>query len=102
MLDSLDLDRIREVFRTEFAAPTVTDRILTLAEAMAYTKHESDSAFYRWCSRWRVTSASNGRFARSVLDGALSRESDKRRLSRSAPRRPRAKPAAPAAAQAAA
>jgi hypothetical protein len=76
----------------EIVAPTVTDRILTLAEAIAYTKHESDSAFYRWCSRWHCTSVTYGRFARGQLDGALAREAAKKRLAKSAPRRSRATP----------
>lgn len=48
--------------------------ILTTAEAIAYTKHESDSAFYRWCERWAVRSEHNGRWARRWLDRALQRE----------------------------
>jgi hypothetical protein len=74
--------------RSALRAPIVTDRILTLEEAIPYTKHESSSAFYRWCSRLRVTSARPGRFARSVLDSALEREAARRRQPKSAPRRP--------------
>lgn len=89
MLDSSDLDSLRALLRAELAAPLVTDRILTLPEAKAYTKHTSDSAFYRWAARWRVTSGSNGRFARGHLDSALVREAAHRRQGRCGPRRPR-------------
>lgn len=73
--------------------PPHTDRILTMPEAIAYTKHESESAFYRWCSRWHVTSSAAGRYARGRLDTALAREADKRRAKKAAPRRPRHTPA---------
>lgn len=76
------IDQLRLALRAELAAPAITDRILTLAEAIPYTKHESASAFYRWCKRWRVTSATYGRFARGQLDSALAREAEKRRQSR--------------------
>lgn len=76
------------LIREAVARPTLTDRILTTTEAIAYTKHESDSAFYRWASRWRVTSAQNGRYARSQLDAALERESQKKRPAKPAPARP--------------
>lgn len=87
-----DLAVIRAMLREEIAAPGVTDRILTVPEAIAYTKHESESAFYRWCSRWHVTSSSPGRYARSHLDTALQREAEKRRAKKAAPRRPRHAP----------
>jgi len=87
-LSSEDLAVIRALFREEIAAPGVTDRILTVPEAIAYTKHESESAFYRWCSRWGVTSSAAGRYARSRLDTALDREAAKRRHPKPAPRRP--------------
>lgn len=48
--------------------------VLTRDEARAYTKSVSDSAFDRWCARWRVTSSSRGRYARQNLDLALERE----------------------------
>lgn len=49
--------------------------VLTLAEAISYTKHESDSAFYRWCDKWQVSSGpTGGRYARRALDRALERE----------------------------
>lgn len=56
----------------------VQSPILTLAEAIAYTKHASAPAFSRWCSRWRVTSVSNGRYARGALDRGLHREATQR------------------------
>lgn len=58
--------------------------VLTLAEAIAYAKHDSDSAFYRWCARWRVRSITNGRYARGHLDRALAREASTRRAARQA------------------
>jgi hypothetical protein len=76
------------LIREAVARPTLTDRILTTTEAIAYTKHESDSAFYRWAGRWRVTSAQNGRYARSQLDAALERETQKKRPAKPAPARP--------------
>jgi len=88
-LEPADLESLRALLRAELAAPLVTDRILTLPEAKAYTKHTSHSAFYRWASRWRVTSGSNGRFARGHLDSALVREAAHRRQGRCGPRRPR-------------
>lgn len=81
------ISQLRAVVHEALYAPAVNDRILTLAEAIAYSKHESDSAFYRWCSRWRVTSAQQGRYARSQLDNGLLRESQKKRLAKAAPRR---------------
>lgn len=54
--------------------------VLTLAEAIRYTKHESHSAFYRWCKRWGVRSITNGRFSRPQLDRAIDRESRKARF----------------------
>jgi len=71
----------------EIERPSRCDRILTQAEAIAYTKHESLSAFYRWARRWRVTSAQNGRYARSQLDAALEREAQKKRPAKPAPTR---------------
>jgi hypothetical protein len=58
--------------------------VLTVAEAAAYTKHDSDTAFYRWCSRWRVLSCAQGRYARGQLDRGLQREAAHRRPSRAA------------------
>lgn len=86
-LSAEDLAALRVIFREESASPGVTDRILTVPEASAYTKHDSPSAFYRWCSRWHVTSSAPGRYARSRLDRALERESEKRREKKPAPRR---------------
>jgi hypothetical protein len=62
----------------QLVAPVKPGPILTLAEAIAYTKHESDSAFYRWAGRWKITSTSNGRYARGHLDRALAREASQR------------------------
>lgn len=62
----------------ELVRRTPSGPILTLAEAIAYTKHASDSAFYRWAGRWRVASTSNGRYARGPLDRALHREATQR------------------------
>lgn len=87
-LDESDLASLRAIVREELAAPSVTDRILTTPEAAVYTKHDSPSAFYRWCSRWHVTSSAPGRYARSRLDRALEHESEKRREKKPAPRRP--------------
>jgi len=58
--------------------------ILTTGEATAYTKHESDSAFYRWCGKWRVTRTANGRYSRAHLDRALDREAQTRRARKQA------------------
>lgn len=76
------LEQIRLIVRAEIAAPVRTDRILTFAEAIAYAKHGSRTAFQRWCRRWRITSGQNGRYSRSQLDRALQREAERRRLSR--------------------
>lgn len=48
--------------------------VLTLAEAVVYTKHESDSAFYRWCTKWSVQAVAHGRYSRRWLDRALEKE----------------------------
>jgi hypothetical protein len=48
--------------------------ILTLAEAVTYSKHESDSTFYRWCDKWQVKPVSHGRYSRRWLDRGLDRE----------------------------
>lgn len=66
---------------------TRTDEILTPEEAMIYTKHDSESAFYRWCSRFRVTAFQPGRFARAQLDRGLRAEAEKKRQPKAAPRR---------------
>ena len=84
------IEALRLIIRAELAAPTVTDRILTFAEAIAYAKHGSNTSFARWCRRWRVTSAQNGRYSRS-----LQRESERRRLSRGGNYRRPLRPAIP-------
>lgn len=49
--------------------------VLTLTEAIAYSKHESDSAFYRWCDKWGVPRQPRlGRYSRRALDRALEKE----------------------------
>lgn len=48
--------------------------ILTRAEARAYTKHNSDTAFDRWCARRKVRPCARGRYARGHLERALLRE----------------------------
>lgn len=63
----------------QLIAPVKPGPVLTLAEAMAYTKHDSDSAFYRWAAKWRVRACAQGRYARGHLDRALARESTTRR-----------------------
>lgn len=46
--------------------------VLTLAEAMAHTKHDSSSAFYRWAAKWGVPRKC--RYSRRALDRALELE----------------------------
>jgi hypothetical protein len=59
----------------ELVAPVKPGPILTRAEAMAYTKHNSDSAFDRWCSKYyRGGSDERGRYSRGHLERALLRE----------------------------
>jgi hypothetical protein len=48
--------------------------ILTLQEAVRYTKHGSDTSFYRWAAKWSVKAVSRGRFSRRWLDRGLERE----------------------------
>ena len=83
-LDSDDFANIRSivsaVVHAELVAPLRTDRILTSAEAMAYTKHGSTSAFARWAKRVGYRSVSNGRHSRAQLDVALGREARKARF----------------------
>ena len=86
-IDYAKRDELLALIREAVARPTLTDRILTTEEAITYTKHESFSAFYRWASRWRVTSAQHGRYARSQLDAALEREAAKKRPAKPAPAR---------------
>lgn len=65
-------------------APIKPGPVLTVAESIVYTKHESDSAFYRWCARWKVPSCAQGRYARGQLDRGLLREANNRRASKAA------------------
>ncbi len=81
-LDEEDLLKIASLLQP------ATDRILTTEEATRYTKHESDSAFYRWCLRLSVKSVTNGRYSRVHLDRALDRESRKARFRRPAAAKP--------------
>lgn len=54
----------------------VQSPVLTLAEAAAYAKHGSTSAFYVWARRWEVRAvpSANGRYSRRQIDRALERE----------------------------
>ncbi len=71
------LDIQQRLVSLEHSRPT--DRILTKDEAKGYTKHNSDSAFYRWLRRWGAKSCENRRYAKSQLDTALEREARKTR-----------------------
>lgn len=87
-LPPVPVDILRATLREVLAERrTRTDEILTLAEAITYTKHESESAFYRWCARFRVTAFQPGRFARAQLDRGLGAEAEKKRQPKPAPRR---------------
>lgn len=52
--------------------------VLTLEQAIPYTNHKSDSAFYVWAKKWKVTPCDHGRYARGHLDRALEREAQSR------------------------
>ncbi len=85
-----DLEQVATLLRqhdqklTELLKRTPVGPVLTLAEAITYAKHDSDSAFYRWCARWKVRSISNGRYARGHLDRAMQREAVTRRSAKQA------------------
>lgn len=64
-----------DIARLAQRIPPTPAPILTLAEAVVHTRCDSDSAFYRWCSKWRVTASAHGRYARRALDAGLHRES---------------------------
>jgi hypothetical protein len=66
--------RVVELMRAAPAIPS-TGSMLTLAEAIAYTKRPSAWAFYKWARLWRVKSKTRGRYSRQDLDRALERES---------------------------
>lgn len=55
-----------------------TGEILTLAEARAYVKRPSRSAFNDWCRANGIKAAHRGRYSRTQLDLALQREARKR------------------------
>jgi hypothetical protein len=48
--------------------------VLGVAEAMELVGVDSDSAFYRWTSKWRVKASATGRYARRALLAGLDRE----------------------------
>ncbi len=56
------------------AAPMASPDVLTRAEAMAYTKRNSTTAFCMWCRKWGVKAGIRGRYSRQRLDVALDRE----------------------------
>lgn len=61
------------------AVPTLgSGEMLTAAEARAYVKRRSTSAFGRWCHEWGVRPYRRGRYSRSQLDLALGREARRR------------------------
>lgn len=63
--------RVAELLR----APVPTPEVLTLEEAVAFTKRPSAWAFYKWARQWRVKSKTRGRYSRKDLIRALERES---------------------------
>jgi len=63
--------RVAELLR----APAQTPEVLTLEEAVAFTKRPSAWAFYKWARQWRVKSKTRGRYSRKDLVRALERES---------------------------
>lgn len=69
------LARIDEALAVLAAERRMAAPILTAAEAIAYTKHESASAFSRWATRYGVLNASNGRWPRHRLDAGMLKES---------------------------
>lgn len=73
------LDRIEEMLRTlaQAQAPQSSE-ILTRAEAKAYVKRPSEGAFSEWCHENHVKPYRRGRYSKSQLDLALSREARKR------------------------
>lgn len=68
--------RTAEIIR---ATPTVTtEDVLTHMEARFYVKRPSRSAFGRWCKANHIKPYHRGRYSRTQLDLALSREARKR------------------------
>jgi hypothetical protein len=72
-MNAADLDLLADKVATRLSA--LKAPVLTLAEAITYTKHESDSAFYRWCEKWGVSTVARGRYSRRWLDRAMEKES---------------------------
>ncbi|WP_404422964.1 hypothetical protein [Nibricoccus sp. IMCC34717] len=50
---------------------TPTDQVLTLEEAIAYTKTGNMWSFYKWCKEYHVQAITRGRYSRRALDGGL-------------------------------
>lgn len=75
LLRPMIVAEVRLAMREQSQASAPTPEVLTLAEAVAYTKRPSAWAFYQWARRWRVKSKTRGRYSRQDLDRALERES---------------------------
>ena len=76
-MKSLTITAAQEAIAQRVAAlvaPVKPGPILTRAEAIAHTKHGSDTAFDRWCAKYRCRPCERGRYARGHLDRALLRE----------------------------
>lgn len=58
-------------------APMANKDVLTRAEAMAYVKKNSTTAFCVWCRKWGVRPGVRGRYSRQRLDVVLDREARK-------------------------
>jgi hypothetical protein len=75
MITDADIERIAartaELLRGGNTTPAP---VLTPAEARALVKRPSQSAFQRWCSKWGVRSAQQGRYSRVQLERAMARE----------------------------
>ena len=71
-------EEIEKLARRIVALQAVTNEILTRSEAMTYDKRNSPAPFCRWCKTWSVRPAFRGRYSRSQLDLALSREARRR------------------------
>lgn len=55
-----------------------TSEVLIRNEARAYVKKNSLSAFHAWCREWNIRPYKHGRYSRTQLDLALSREARRR------------------------
>lgn len=51
--------------------------ILTLKEALAVAKKNSEDAFYRWDAKFGPTSCGHGRYSRARIERALEKEARK-------------------------